>query len=282
MRGRSLQLDGRIDAWAGHMSSRAAWRRLSPARCRRPAGIALAVGIIAFGGQGGAGHSVGHFPSYYPDEIRVDVVDPEAAARGLADETLHAYVGAVPKFTQPIPSHVKSVRSLGSFLVLSLDRASERFATAEDRCVTARSVTAVLGKESAGRFTFHPYPITPYHADYLHHVDRIEAAKGAVGTGPAQAAPTSVGARGGLAETIVQGRFGAAADRSDVVLQEVPVDDLIFTAGVRLDGWSGPPWAKEGWFHAYRLLSPALDDASRAEVDDIFEQLLHGELRGGL
>ena len=46
-------------------------------------------------GQGGAGHSVGHYPSYYPDEIRIDAVDPAAAGKGLVDETLHAYVGAV-------------------------------------------------------------------------------------------------------------------------------------------------------------------------------------------
>jgi hypothetical protein len=263
-------------------SSRTAWKWLSPARCRLPAGIALAAGIVAFGGQGGAGHSVGHFPSYYPDEIRIDVVNPEAAAKSLADETLHAYVGSVPKFTQPIPSHVKSVRSLGSVLVLSFDRASNRFAKSEDRCAAAHGITAALGTERAGGFVFHPYPITPYHADYLHHVDRIEAAKATVGTGPAQAAPMSIGARGTLAETVVQSRFGAATDRADVALEAVPADDLISAAGVHLDGWSGPPWVKEGWFQAYRLLSPAVDDASRAEVDDIFERLLHGELRGGL
>ena len=57
--------------------------------------------LVCRRGQGGAGHSVGHFPSYYPDEIRIDAVDPAAAGKGLVDETLHAYVGAVPSFAGP-------------------------------------------------------------------------------------------------------------------------------------------------------------------------------------
>ena len=36
-------------------------------------------------------------------------------------------------------------------------------------------------EERAAGFVFHPYPVTPYHADYLHHLDRVEAAKDAVG-----------------------------------------------------------------------------------------------------
>ena len=43
-------------------------------------------------------------PPYYPDEIRIDVVDPAAAAKGLSDETLHAYVGAAPNFAGPFLS----------------------------------------------------------------------------------------------------------------------------------------------------------------------------------
>src|SRR5215470_19038607 len=73
---------------------RATGCKLSRGRWRGTAAVALAVAVILVSGRSGAGHSVGHFPSYYPDEIRIDVVDPEAAARGLANQTLHAYVGA--------------------------------------------------------------------------------------------------------------------------------------------------------------------------------------------
>ena len=61
-------------------------------------GAIMVAGLVVAGGQGSAGHSVGHFPSYYPHEIRIEAIEPAAAAKGLSDETLHAYVGAAPDF----------------------------------------------------------------------------------------------------------------------------------------------------------------------------------------
>ena len=247
---------------------------------KRIAGAILAVGILVAGGQGGAGHSVGHFPSYYPDEIRIDAVDPATAGKGLIDETLHAYVGAAPIFTGPIPGHVKAVRSLGSFLVLSFNTTSAPFASAESRCTAARGILAALSEEKAAGFVFHPYPVTPYHADYLHHVDRVEAAKGAVGRASAPTASMKVGAKGRLAATIVHARWGLAADGGDVTLEEVAVDDLLAGADVQFAGWSGPPWVKEGWFHAHRLLAPGLEAAPRRAVEENYERLIRGETLG--
>jgi hypothetical protein len=265
------------------MSFRAALRRLSAARWRRAVGIALAAGVILAGGQGGAGHSVGHYPSYYPDEIRIDVMSPEAAGKGLADQSLHAYVGAAPKLAQPAPSHIKSVKSLGSFWLLSFDKASSRFPTAEARCAAARGVMAALHDAKADGFVFHPYPVTPYHADYLHHLDRIEAIRAALGAANDRAALPRVGARDVRAKAIVEARLGrAVSDRADFVLEEVAVDDLLAAAGVHLNGWSGPPWVKEGWFHAHWLLAPTLGEASRAAVQEVYNRIVHGELRGGL
>ncbi len=249
-----------------------------PARIER---IALAVALAVAGGQGGAGHSVGHYPSYYPDEIRIDVVAPEAAALGLAGETLHAYVGAAPKFVQARPEHVKSVKSLGSFLVLAFDSASTRFASADDRCAAARGILALLREEKTAGFVFHPYPVTPYHADYLHHLDRVEAATGAIDIGPIAPAP-AVGAKDRIADAVVRARLGQTADRAEVTLEVVPVDRLISEAGLPPNGWSGPPWAKEGWFHAHRLLAAGLDSTHSRAADEAFERLVHGELRGGL
>jgi hypothetical protein len=244
--------------------------------------MALAVAAIVASGRGGAGHSIGHFPSYYPDEIRIEAIEPEAAAAGLADKTLHAYLGAIPKLAEPVPDHVKSAKSLGTFVVLSFDPASKRFASAEARCSAARGLMAELSVAKAGGFIFHPYPLTPYHADYLHHVDRIEAAKADIGPGSPPAARVPIAAQGDLAESIVRARFGTVAKDADVVLAAVPVDDLLSEAGVQLSGWSGPPWVKEGWFHAYRLLAPGLDAAQRATADRAYEALTHGVLRAGL
>ena len=259
--------------------SSAARRSLASLRWRHAAGVAVAAGVIVLGGQGGAGHSVGHYPSYYPDEIRIDTIDPEAAAAGLADHTLHAYVGSAPKLKQQVPGHIKSVKSLGSLLVLSFDAASKRFASAEDRCTAGRGILAALAEEKTGGLIFHPYPVTPYHADYLHHIDRIEAAKRAVGAASPSSAHQPIGAKGALAETLVQARFGAVAKGADIVLEAVPVGDLVSAASSRL--WAGPPWIKDGWFHAYRLLEPGLDAAQRSAVDDAYQRLVRGDLRGG-
>jgi hypothetical protein len=264
------------------MSSKAAWHKRTRGRGRAAAAAVLAVGAILASGRGGAGHSVGHFPSFYPDEIFIDVIEPEAAASGLADKSLHAYLGAVPRFSQPVPAHVKSARSLGSFLVLSFDTGVGRFASAEARCATAGSIQAALKDEKTGGFIFHPYPVTPYHADYLHHLDRVGAASGAVGARASPAPGLPIAARGELAQSIVRARFGVVAQDADIMLAAVPVEDLLADARVQLSGWMGPPWVKEGWFHAYRLLAPGLDDAQRAAADETYERLTHGELRGGL
>ena len=151
---------------------------------------ALALVLCAIGsGAALAGHSLGHYPSYYPDEIRIDVLDPAAAGRSLGDGTLHAYVGAAPAFEGPVPGHVGPVTSLGSFLVLAFNGAAPAFASAESRCAVARGILAALRDEQAAGFVFHPYPVTPYHADYLHHLDRIEDAQRAlVGDGMISAA----------------------------------------------------------------------------------------------
>jgi hypothetical protein len=260
--------------------SGAARRSLGSRRWRCAAGIVLAVGIAVVSGQGGAGHSIGHFPSYYPDEIRIDTIDPAAAAAGLADQTLHAYVGAAPRLAQPVPGHIKSVTSLGSLLVLSMDAASKRFASAEDRCTAARGILATFAEAKAGGLVFHPYPVTPYHADYLHHLDRIEAVKRAIGAATRRPVQQPIGAKGRLAEAVVQARFGVVAKDADVVLEAVPIGDLVSTASSQL--WAGPPWVKEGWFHAYRMLEPGLDAAQRSAVDEAYHYLVHGGLRGGL
>jgi hypothetical protein len=261
-------------------SDRLAPRHLSPRGIVRGVVFAiLIVGLIFAGGQGGAGHSVGHFPSYYPHEIRIETIEPAAAAKGLSEETLHAYVGAVPTFAGPVPRHIESVRSLGSIFVLSFRTTSTRFASADARCTAARGVMAALRDEKEGGFIFHPYPVTPYHADYLHHLDRVEAAMNAVG-GTSARASEKFGAKGRLATAIVRARWQLATEDADAVLEEIPADELLASMSLSFDGWSGPPWAKEGWFEAHRLLAPSLDGAAREAMDDDYARLVHGETLG--
>jgi hypothetical protein len=240
----------------------------------------LAAALLLTCGPASADHEVSHLPSYYPDEIRINAMDPESAGRGLADQTLHAYVGAVPKFARPLPAHVKSVKSLGSFLVLSLDPKSKPFATQADRCAAARAIFAVLGKGETPGFVSYPYPVTPFHADYLNYLDRIEATTGAVHATVPPATPVSVGARGAVAEALVKARFGTVTQGADAVLEAVPVSALVSEVNAPFNGWSGVPWYKEGWFQAYRLLAPGLDAAHRQAADEAYDRLVSGGLSG--
>jgi hypothetical protein len=244
----------------------------------RAAGVALAVGLGVGGGASAlAGHSLGHYPSYYPDEIRIDTIDPAAAARGLRDGTLHAYVGETPDFGGRIPDHVEAVSSLESFLVLSLDGAAPSFASQGRRCAAARGILAALRDAKAPGFVFHPYPVTPYHADYVHHLDRVADARQAVASGDLELvpAPLKVRAEGPVAEALVR---AFAADDADVALTEVPVADLIADVGSHRNDGLGPPWVKEGWFQAHRLLTRPSARLTTDEIVQDHARLLRGEV----
>ena len=117
--------------------------------------------------------------------------------------------------------------------------------------------------------------MTPYHADYLHHLDLLEAANAAVGGGGRKA--VEVGARDKLAEAVVQ--TAAGANGGDVMLEAVPVEAVMAGAGAQTDGWPPPPWVREGWFHAHRLLASALDAGERETVDRAYAQLVRGQAR---
>ncbi len=223
-----------------------------------------------------AGHALAHYPSYYPDEIRVERADPAAAAKGLGDGTLHAYVGAAPAFAAREPGHVKSVASLESLLVLDLDPAVPALASAEARCAAARGVLAALGDVQAAGFVRHPYPVTPFHADYLHHLDRVEAARKSVEARAGGASVPPVAAKGPVAQAIVAARRPQAdAPASGITLAEVRVEDLdTDDAPSGLPG--GASWTKAGWHQAHRLLAPHVEPQRRETVDGLLQRLGDG------
>ena len=83
------------------------------------AGVALVLVILCAGWvPARAGHGVVYYPSFYPQEIRVETMDPAPAAALFRNNTLHAYIGSAPRFTGSVPDHLKSVDSLDSLLVL--------------------------------------------------------------------------------------------------------------------------------------------------------------------
>ena len=196
-----------------------------------------------------AGHEFPFYPSFYPQEITVEALDAQAAAQRLAKGTLHAYAGGEIA-AKADSAKIGTVTALGGYVVATFDRRVPALADRAARCAAARSLKDALGEGQI----WHPYPVTPFHADYLHHADRAEDARAAV--------PAPKGAR--------------VAAKIEVIDATV----LAAQASTRYNGWSGPPWIRQGWFHAYLLLAPAATDgATRARIDDAVRRLTRGDYR---
>lgn len=233
----------------------------------------MGASLLAAGGfaYAHAGHGVVHIPSFYPHEITIETIDPASAAVEFKKNTLHAYIGSMPRFAGKVPGHLKPAESLEAFLVLSFNPASQAVKQGPERCVVARGIVAALAGHSED-VTLSPYPITPFHPDYLQHLDRIEAAKAKVNAQMAINRALKFRAQGKRAEALVGSRWPLEKVNGDVSLEEVPVDGLMSNSGGRL----GPPWMKEGWFHAYQLLASAIDDPQQKWIARMFYRRLTG------
>jgi hypothetical protein len=209
--------------------------------------ITLGLALVAGAAPALAGHELPFYPGYYPQEIRIEAVSPAAAAPRLRNGTLHAYVGADPFAGGRLPIHVSSVDSLGGYLIARFNPAVPG---AEARCAAAFRAGKSLGGPRAGRVA-HPYAVTPYHADYLHHWDLARSARKAVEA--ASAGPPS----------------------RAVAVEEVDLQSLLAAHAIGAGGTFAPPWLKEGWFHAYLLQAPAITDAAaRQAVEGLYRRLV--------
>lgn len=236
----------------------------------------LCIGICAAGGfvYAHASHGVVHIPSFYPHEISIETIDPASAAVQFKKNTLHAYVGSEPAFNEGVPDHLKPVESLQALLVLSFNPASKAVKKQEDRCAVAGGIVAAL-VGSSDDVVLSPYPVTPFHPDYLQHLDRIEEAKAKVHAQTiSQALKFKV--QGNRAETLVRSRWALDNVAWDVKLEEVSVFELMS----RWEGRLGPPWMKEGWFHAYQFLASAIDEPEQKWFSRMFyRRLTQGEYK---
>ena len=120
-----------------------------------------------------AGHELPFYPSYYPQEIRLDAMEPAAAAPLIAKGAVQAYVGGDPWAGRKPPADVGAVESLGGFLVVMLNPAAPGHESAERRCERTRHIAALLTPGPA--WVANPYPVTPYHVDYLQHSDIVQS-----------------------------------------------------------------------------------------------------------
>ena len=233
-----------------------------------------------------AGHESPFYPSFYPQEIRIDTLDPAAAAVGWNKARVHVYVGADPFSGGPPPADVVTLRRLHSFLVLTFDGTAGGHPSGQgsklDRCAVASRIVGALTPGIVD-FVIHPYPVTPYHADYLHHFDLAQQARArlAAGGGDGDAGRSiRIRARGPLAQALLPARWRAQGSEWDATLEEIDVNQLEAANGIALGAWSAPPWVKQGWFQAYRLFAGRPQDgAARSAADTVNQRLLNGEYR---
>jgi hypothetical protein len=236
-------------------------------------GLAALVFVALLSTSARAGHEIPFYPSFYPQEIKLEVVAPAAAPRLLEKNAIHAYAGPL---VGPKPAHTAWVESLGAFVVLTLNSASPALADHAERCAAAARLLPALAT-SKGDYTFHPYPVTPYHEDYLHHIDLVDAAKKKAvepqGGGPA----LRVRAKGRLTSILGGSGWRLADGEWDAALDEVELRDLLGREATQLDGWTGPPWLRSGWFQAYAVHARGVSETgARSAIEEAFARLRTG------
>ncbi len=227
--------------------------------------LLVVVVLVATIGLAKGGHEVPVYPSYYPHEIRIETMAPERAAELLGEAKLHAYLGPEPRFAGTTPQSVRTVESLGNFVIV---RANPERASCD--------IVEAVVRDMAGRegFVFHPYPVTPFDGDYLYHVDRAEAEKARFLRAPAAPPPRlRVKAAGELAG-LVRPEWRADGGEWDAAVEAIGAAELVAGSSNSLNGWLGPPWVKTGWFHAERLLADATGGSG-----DMAQRLESGEYR---
>ena len=228
-----------------------------------------------------AGHELPFYPGYYPQEIRLETLTPAAAVPLLRHSTLHAYVGADPFGGGRLPANVSAVESLAGYVVATPGAATAGADRTAARCAGALAVARAVGAARVAGFVAHPYPVTPYHGDYLEHFDLVEASRRAV-EGAAAGAPPRPVARGPLVERLLPASKGGPAGKGDaMVVEEIDLQGLLAPYLVAAGGSFSPPWLKEGWFHAYLLQASMMTDpTARQAADQLFQRLVTGAYEG--
>jgi hypothetical protein len=223
------------------------------------------------------GHELPVYPSFYPHEIEIRTVLPDGAAQALRAGNIQAYVGPGLSMSGTPPVEIQEVESLGSFVTVQLNPGSPRATNEASACAVVSTVMRAL--TSRGDLVLHPYPVTPFHGDYLHHSDLATAAKTRFATGDTSIGDLKIKTDGRLKQH--HPNWSANADAWDVEVAEVDAAALMAAATFALNGWLAPPWVRTGWFHAEQLLAGAVDDPERRRrVDSDLARLKTGDFAG--
>jgi hypothetical protein len=225
-----------------------------------------------------ADHALPFNPSFYPHEIQIKTVDLISAKRLLSNNSLHAYIGGNPFAGGETPPHLGYVESFDSYLVATFNLASKPWKEREARCAAAGPLVSAMATNK-GDYIFHPYPVTPFHEDYLQHFDLAESARNRYRTESNQmsAVNLKISAKGSVAEKIVHSMSRIMEKGGDATVEEIGAENLVSSQRIQLNAWLGPPWLKEGWFQSYLLLARTVADVeTKRTVDSTYLRLVTG------
>jgi hypothetical protein len=244
--------------------------------------LAAAAATVAWGG-----HELPVYPSSYPHEIAIGTLAPDRAADALREGKIQAYVGGGLRLAGAPPADLRAIESLGAFVTVRVNPNSPLARDEASACAAVKTVARRLAQRQS-EFILHPYPVTPFHGDFLNQVDLAAAAKARLLGSLTEATGAIVGelkvrAVGALARSLVRAEWQAGDSDWDVAIDEVNAADLVASAREALNGWLGPRWVRTGWFAAYRLLGDAIVDPERLRrIETDVERLRTGDYDGAV
>jgi len=224
-----------------------------------------------------AGHELPYYPSFYPHEIRLEAADAADLGDALRAGRIHASPGANP-FGGALPADTATVASWGGYVVLTFGRDVIRSTAPAARCALARQIAGHVDRTDPG-FVFHPYPVTPYHGDYFYHYDLArEALRTAASDSTKTPLPPTFRIKAtGAAARLMVGPTTVANGTWQAAIEVIGLDILVPEAGLPLAGRPAPPWGREGWFQAFRLLAGYVSDPQvRNHAVEIYHHLTGG------
>jgi hypothetical protein len=239
--------------------------------------LGFVVGAAAVVTSARGGHELPIYPSFYPHEIEIRTLDPGQAGNALRSGEIQAYLGGGARFAQALPENIRAIESLGSIIMVRINPRSALEADETSSCAIINAVVHELSGENA--FILHPYPVTPFHGDYLHHADRAAAAKARFSGGTAPVRPLKVKASASFA--LQHPGWSAHDDDWDAEVIEVDAAERMAADTFSVNGRLGPPWLRSGWFSAERLLADNIEDpAARERAQAALARLKTGDFTG--
>ena len=178
------------------------------------------------------GHELPIYPSFYPHEIEIRTLAPEQAAEALREGEIQAYVGGGVRFAGAPPAEIRAIESLGSFIIVRINPDSPRAADEASACAAVKAVVRELAGARCD-FILHPYPVTPFHGDYLHHADLAAAAKARFSDETAADAPPEESRQAGSLAQQHPGLVGARCATGTREVIEVDAAELMAAATLR-------------------------------------------------